>query len=289
MSTSTIDLPDAVAAVLAAPADAELGVVEANGIPFATRSWGDPERPTLLLIHGVTASSRIWWRLGPALAAGLGRRVVAVDQAGHGRTGIWAGHHLMADNAADLVAFAAAARLNRPDVRVVGHSWGAMTAAWFPAAGLEPEVTVLLDPPAVNAAALSAMLVDQIERHHDDLGEAMLAIGTLYPTWSYGDVFAKAEALTQFDVEAVRAVLTRNGDWDGGLAALEHPAAAGAVVRLVRGEPASGGLVPGEAAAAFARRLGEANVITIKGGSHSPMRQLPERTTLELLRVLEPA
>jgi pimeloyl-ACP methyl ester carboxylesterase len=288
MPTPPIELPDAVAAALAEPAEAETGVVEANGIPFATRSWGDPDRPPLLLIHGVTASSRVWWRLGPALAAGLQRRVVAVDQAGHGRTVVWIGHHRLADNAADLVAFARSGELDRPDLRVVGHSWGAATAAWFPAMGLRPEVTVLVDPPAISAAALATMLVDPIERHYDDLDEAIRAIGGLYPTWGYGDVVAKAEGLTQFDVEAVRAVLTQNGDWDGGLSALADPAAASAVVRLIRGEPASGGLIADEAAAAFARRLGKANVVTIRGGSHSPMRQQAERTTLELLRALQP-
>ena len=289
MATSTIELPDAVAAALAEPGVAEPGIVAANEIPFAIRAWGDPVRPPLLLIHGVTASSRVWWRLGPALAAGLERRVVAVDQAGHGRTVAWAGHHLLADNASDLVAFARAAGLDRPDLRVVGHSWGAATAAWFPATGLRPEVLVLLEPPAISAAALATMLVDPIERHYDDLDEAIRAIGALYPTWGYGDVIAKAEGLTQFDVEAVRTVLTLNGDWDGGLTALGDPAAASAVVRLIRGDPASGGLIPDEAAAALRRLLGEANVITIRGGSHSPMRQLAERTTLELLRALEPA
>jgi pimeloyl-ACP methyl ester carboxylesterase len=289
MGTQPSDLPDVVAAALAEPGQAEAGTVEANGIPFATRSWGDPLRPPLLLIHGVTASSRIWWRLGPALAAGLDRRVVAVDQAGHGRTVVWIGHHRFADNAADLVAFARAAGLDRSDLLVVGHSWGGATAAWFPAVGLRPGVTVLLDPPAITAAALSTMLVDPIERHYDDLDEAIRAIGGLNPTWGYGDVVAKAEGLTQFDVEAVRAVLTRNGDWDGGLAALADPAATSAVVRLIRGEPSSGGLIPDEAAAAFARRLGEANVFTIRGGSHSPMRVRPEATVLALLGALQPA
>ena len=288
MSKPPIELSDAVLSALAAPGRPETGVIEANGIPFATRSWGDADRPPLLLVHGVTASSGIWWRHGPALAAGLERRVVAVDQAGHGRTVVWIGHHRFADNAADLVAFVRAAGLDRPDLRVVGHSWGGMTVARFPAVGLRPEVTVLLDPPAIPLAAISSMLDDPVERHYDDLDEAVRAIGGLYPTWGHGDVVAKAEGLTQFDVEAVRAVLTLNGDWDGGLAALADPAAAGAAVRLIRGEPASGGLIPAEAAAAFVRRLGQENVITIPGGSHSPMRQQPERTTFELLRALQP-
>jgi len=80
---SAADLPGTVRDALERPPDAAEGVVEADGIPFATRSWGAPDQPPLLLVHGVTASSRVWWRLGPALAVGLERRVVAVDQAGN--------------------------------------------------------------------------------------------------------------------------------------------------------------------------------------------------------------
>ena len=286
LAATRADLPGAVAAALDDPADAELGVVDAAGIPFATRAWGDPTSPPVLLIHGVTASSRIWWRIGPALAAGLDRRVVAVDQAGHGLTGHWTGHHRFADNAVDLVAFATAAGLARHDLGVVGHSWGGMTAAAFPAAGLAPGVLVLLDPPAIPVATIATMLEDPIERHYDDVDEAQAALGRLHPAWPYGDVVAKSEALTQFDEPAVRAILIENGDWDGGLAALAEPAAAHAPTWLIRGEPATGGLIPDTEAVRIAERIGADHVITIAGGTHSPMRQNPEATTLALLRAL---
>src|SRR5712672_2940574 len=88
------DLPVAVAERLAAtvPEPGEPATTTAAGIPFASIAWGDPADRPLVLIHGVTASSRIWWRVGSALAAS-GRRVVAVDLPGHGRTGHWTGHH----------------------------------------------------------------------------------------------------------------------------------------------------------------------------------------------------
>jgi pimeloyl-ACP methyl ester carboxylesterase len=86
LTASRADLPAAVVAALDDPTVPELGVVDAAGIPFATRAWGDPTAAPILLIHGVTASSRVWWRIGPALAAGLDCRVVAVDQPGHGLT-----------------------------------------------------------------------------------------------------------------------------------------------------------------------------------------------------------
>ena len=282
------DLPEPVRDALEEPPDGGEGVVEADGIPFATRTWGDPDAPPILLVHGVTSSSRTWWRVGPALAVGMARFIVAVDQAGHGRTGHWAGKFAFRDNAASIAAFVRAAGLLRPELRVVGHSWGGVTAAALPSAGLVPDVTVLLDPPAIPLAAISSMLDDPIERHYDDLAESVAAIGGLYPMWIYGDVFAKAEALTQFDEAAVRAILTENGDWDGGLAALADPAASRAVVRLIRGEAATGGLVPDPAAEAFAARIGAENVITIAGGPHSPQRTRIEATTLALLRALEP-
>lgn len=280
------DLPADVALALDEPAAPEMGLVEAAGIPFATRTWGDAAGPPILLIHGVTASSQIWWRIGPALASGLGARVVAVDQEGHGRTGHWTGHYRFADNAADLIRFVEAAGLATADLRVVGHSWGGMTAAALPSAGLGPTTLVLLDPPAIPAAAIATMLDDPIERHYDDLDEAITALGRHHPTWTFGDVLGKAEALTQFDEPAVRAILTRNGDWDGGLAGLSDPAAAGIPTWLVRGDPAAGGLVPDDAALCIAGRIGIGHVMTIAGGAHSPMRQRPEATALALLRAL---
>jgi pimeloyl-ACP methyl ester carboxylesterase len=285
---SRADLDPAVLAALDAPPPAGERRVEADGIPFFARTWGDADRPPLVLVHGVTSSSRIWWRIGPALGVALGRHVVAPDQAGHGRTGHWTGRVAFRDNAASIAAFVRAAGLDRPDLRLVGHSWGGMTAAALPSVGLVPEVTVLLDPPALPLAGIASMLDDPVERRYDTLEEALSAIGTLNPTWPWGDVFMKAESLTQFDVEAVRAVLTRNGDWDGGLAALSDPAAAGACVRLVRGETASGGIVPVDAAEAIGARIGPENVLTVAGGAHSPMRNRIEATTLALIRALRP-
>ena len=280
------DLPASVRAALAAPTPGEDGTVEAGGRRWATLGWGDPAAPPVLLIHGVTASAAIWWRLGPALAVGLGRRVVAVDQAGHGRTGHWTGHDRFADNAADVAGFAAAAGLDRPDLAVVGHSWGGMTAAALPGAGLVPGCLVLLDPPAIPLAAIASRMDDPVEHPYADLDAAIHAVGAAYPTWPWGDVVGKAEALHRFDVEAVRAVLTRNGDWDGGLAALADPAAARVPTWLIRGVPAAGGLIPDAAAARIGERIGHEHVITIADGGHSPMRLHPEATTLALLRAI---
>jgi pimeloyl-ACP methyl ester carboxylesterase len=279
-------LPPALAA-LAAPAPPEEATIVAAGIPFHLLLWGETGDAPLLLLHGVTSAARSWWRLGPGLAA-AGYRVVAPDLPGHGRTGHWTGHHRFRDSARDLAAFAAAALPGAApaDVRVVGHSWGAMTAAALPAARYVPGRLVLVDPPAIPLEVLAPMLDDPTERRYDDLEEAIRIVAAVNPTWSEGDVFAKAEGLTQFDEAAVRAVLTQNGDWDGGLADLADPAARDVPVRLIRGDPAAGGLIPDEALPALAARLGTSQVATIAGAPHSPHRTHPAETLEALLRFL---
>jgi pimeloyl-ACP methyl ester carboxylesterase len=283
------DLPPAVAAVLDTPAEridpGDRTVTTAAGIPFSALAWGDRRARPLVLIHGVTASARIWWRVGPALAAS-GRRVVAPDLPGHGRTGHWTGHHDFRDNAADVVAWIRAAGLEVADVQVIGHSWGAATAAALPIAGLRPATLVLLDPPAIPLAIISQMASDPSEVAYADLETATRELARLNPAWSDGDVRAKAEALVEMQVEAAFAVVLDNGDWDGGLADLSDPAADGIPTWLIRSDPAAGGLFPDAALPAYAERIGADHIITLAGAPHAPQRTHPAETTAALLRAL---
>lgn len=279
-------LPEAVAEALADPGPPQSGMVEAAGLHWATSSWGDPAEPPLLLIHGVTSDAGIWWRVGPALAA-AGRHIVALDMPGHGLTGGWTGRHRFAQTAQDVAGFIEAARLARPDLVVLGHSWGAIVAAHLPAAGVRPATIILLDPPARTRTELEPMTGEPTERPYRTLHEAMAAVRASYPGWSDGDVEAKAEALCRFEPEAVRAILLDNGPWDAGLAALRHPNATGVPVWLIRGEWAAGGLIPEEAVPGITAQLGSDRVITIPGAPHSPQRTHPAETAAAVLRALD--
>ena len=286
ISATGADLPPAVASALEQPAPGRAAQVPAAGIPFATVEWGHPADPPVLLVHGVTSLTGTWWRMGPALAA-AGYRVVAVDLPGHGATGAWSGRYRFLDTAADLAALIQAAGIDGPELRVVGHSWGGLVAAHLPMAGIRPRVLVLLDPPALPVSLMATVVVDPVERHYDDLDEATRAMRAAFPSWTDGDVAAKAEGLTRFDESAVRAVLLDNGDWDGGLAALGDPRAFGVDTWLVRGEAATGSLLPEQTLSAFAERIGADHILTVAGGPHSPQRTHPEATLVALLRALE--
>jgi Predicted hydrolases or acyltransferases (alpha/beta hydrolase superfamily) len=285
LSATAADLPPAVAAALAAPTPGTPGWVESGGDRWATLSWGQPTDPPILLIHGVTSNAGIWWRVGPALAAS-GRRVVAIDMPGHGQTQAWHGRHRWSETADDVAGFIRAAGLDRPDLAVVGHSWGAMVTAHLPIAGIRPRALVLVDPPVLTLEQLELLTRDPTERPYATLGEATTAVRKAYPTWSDGDIDAKAQALTEFNAGAVLAVLLQNGDYDAGMAALRDPRAAGVPAWLIRGEWATGCFIPDTAVPALVDQLGADRVITIEGAPHSPQRTHPEATVLALLRAL---
>ena len=286
LTATAADLPPAVAAVLANPAAGERGEVDVGGTVWPTVSWGEPAAPPVLLVHGVTSNAGIWWRVGPAIAA-AGYRVTAIDMPGHGRaphTASWSTRFI--DTAGDLARFIRAAGMAGSDLRVVGHSWGAMVAAHLPAAGLAPAKLVLLDPPALTHARMVALTEQPTERTYDTIEEAAAAVRAANPGWSGGDVAAKARSLTEFNADLVLAVLRGNGDWDSGMAGLRHPNAAASSVFLIRGEWSTGGFIPDSKVPSIERQLGADHVITIEGGPHSPQRTHPEATVLAILRAL---
>ncbi len=273
MTSIGSDLPAAVAAALstATPDPGTRATTLAAGIGWSSIAWGDPDDRPVLLVHGVTASARIWWRVGPALAAS-GRRVTAVDLPGHGRTGAWLGHHRFRDNAVDLAAWIHEAGLALPRLQVIGHSYGAMTAAALPRAGFRPATLVLLDPPAVPLAVMAQMASDPSEQPITDMAELIAILVANNPRWSAGDVQAKAEALSQVDVEAARAILLDNGDWDGGLQDLLDPLARGVPTWIVRGDPLAGSLLPDASLPGLSAAVGPDHVITLDGAPHAPQR-----------------
>ena len=280
------DLPTDVAATLATTHPGRRMLTEAAGIPFSALAWGEPAARPLVLLHGVTASASIWCRVGPALAA-TGRWVVAPDLPGHGRTGHWRGRPGFAAMATDVAAWIRAAGLDRDDLQIVGHSYGAMVAAQLPAAGVQAATIVLLDPPVLPLDVMARLVDDPGEQTYDDLDEALAAVTMAEPTWATGDVRAKAEALTELDEAAAVAILLDNGDWDGGLGGLADPDAQSVEVWVVKGERATGSYLPDAAIPAFVARLGADRILTIADGAHSPQRERIEATLVALLRALD--
>jgi pimeloyl-ACP methyl ester carboxylesterase len=285
LGADVVELPAAVAEVFADPPPGTARIVHARGYAWHTVEWGQPSDPPLLLLHGVTSSSETFWRVGPCLAADR-RRVIAIDLPGHGRTGGWRGRQRWIETAEDVVGFIGASELDRSELTVIGHSWGGMVAAALPAAGFRPQRLILVDPPALRRSALVPLTQDATERRYEHVGDAIGAIRASGVTWSEGDIRAKANALTQIDAAAVRAIYLENGDYDAGVAALADPAAMDVPVWVIRGDPDEGGLIADEHVWVLAGRVGADHIATIAGAGHSPQRTHPEATIVAILQAL---
>ncbi len=95
-----------------------------RGVRLHVRQWGesnDDARPHLL-VHGLASNARLWDGVAAALA-NAGRRAVAVDLRGHGRSDKPDDGYDMASVAEDLAALLAV--LGWDQAVVSGQSWGA--------------------------------------------------------------------------------------------------------------------------------------------------------------------
>jgi pimeloyl-ACP methyl ester carboxylesterase len=109
---------------------------------------GDAASPPILLLHGITSSTRTWTWLVPALTDRY--RVLRLDFRGHGRSGRFAGGYDFAGYVSD--AAAACTQVAGEPAIVVGHSLGGGTAAAL--AQRHPELVraVVLEDPALGAS-----------------------------------------------------------------------------------------------------------------------------------------
>ena len=235
---------------------------------LATRRWGD-SGPRAVLVHGVTAWSNTWWRIGPALAE-RGWDVTAVDLRGHGDSPRAGTTMHLNELGADLVETIG------PGVDLlVGHSLGAL--AGLSALNQEPKLAaraVLEEPPGmttVDRELLGALIADDFQRARADRDEFAAHLSSQNPRWDDRDVDEAVEGLLRGDGEAiVRATAQRDLNWD--LAELVTPLRVPLLVLLAVDGTASfgaeegGSALVGDDRASFIEALGENEHLVIDGG-----------------------
>lgn len=96
-------------------------------VELAAKTWGDPDLPPLLAVHGWLDNAGSFDALAPLLAGRF--HVIAVDLAGHGRSGhraagSWYPYVDYLDELGELVALIGATRID-----LLGHSLGATLTA----------------------------------------------------------------------------------------------------------------------------------------------------------------
>ena len=221
---------------------------------LATRTWPDDgegaggeggvvhralREPLAVLVHGVTSSSRTWWRVGPALAE-RGYRVLAVDLRGHGASPRAVAGLSVADLAADV-----AETVEGPVDLLVGHSLGALVALEL--VGRRPGLArrlVVEDPPgsaSVDWAEVAAGIEADTRRAVTDPGGLLRELEAVNPAWPPGEAERRVADLADCDGRAVAAALRPGVPFD--LPALL--AAAPLPVLLLLAEEALGSILLG--------------------------------------------
>jgi pimeloyl-ACP methyl ester carboxylesterase len=225
-------------------------------VALHTLAWGPRDGAPTLLLHGVQSSAATWWRIADGLAS-RGRRVVAPDLRGHGRSPA-AAHYALADLAADVRAIGDGWAL------VVGHSLGGTLAAHLLAS--DPGFArraVLLDPVLhLPEADFEAIVAGQL---------AELADPPVDPRWHPDDVRLKRLAASQTSPDVNEAVLRDNRPW-----AYEHllddvvtP------VTILGSDPARGGMLDPATGEAIAARSPAVSYRRLEGVGHSAHRDAP--------------
>jgi pimeloyl-ACP methyl ester carboxylesterase len=216
-----------------------------------TRTWHPAGReagaavhsPLAVLVHGVTSSSRTWWRVGPALA-GRGFRVLAVDLRGHGGSPR-AEAGLAAADLADDVAETVARTAGGPVDLLVGHSLGALVA--LEAVARHPGFArrlVVEDPPgasSVDWAGVAAGIEADTALAASDPEGLRRDLEAANPAWPPGEAERRLADLTDCDGRAVAAALRPGAAYDlaGLLAAARLP------ILMLLGEEALGSILTG--------------------------------------------
>jgi proline iminopeptidase len=136
--------------------DGSLPRVELNGYPFHAETFGEPDRPVVIVIHGGPGADYRYLYALKALADE--HLVVFYDQRGTGLSPrVPAEQITLQGFLDDLDAFVTAFGKGRP-VHLVGHSWGAMLASAY--AGAHPHKVaklVLAEPAFLDSSTMGVV------------------------------------------------------------------------------------------------------------------------------------
>ena len=182
--------------------------VEANGLRFHYREWGDTRtRHAVVLLHGYAETSEAWSDTAQDLAREF--RVIAIDQRGHGQTDRATDRdYTRASQMEDLEAIIESLGLR--SVTLIGHSMGGANAICY--AAEHPEMVTALvvietAPEVLRSGIETIRRLLATGASFDSLEDAIEAFREFFP-------YATTEQIER----RVRASLTVNDDgayiWD---------------------------------------------------------------------------
>ncbi len=121
--------------------------VPTNGIEYNVKTWGNPQSPAVVLMHGWMGTSHTWRKIAPGLAAD--RFVIVPDMRGYGASDKPESGYDAVNLAADIKGLLD--HFGKDRAHIVGHDMGALVSLAF--AGTYPDTAISmtwLDEPLVG-------------------------------------------------------------------------------------------------------------------------------------------
>jgi N-formylmaleamate deformylase len=194
--------------------DWKTGICETNGIRiYYTRTGAS--KPTLVLLHGLTANGACWTAL--ALALQNEYDIIMPDARGHGKSSVPDYGYTYEDHANDVIGLINSLKL--PSLVLVGHSMGGMTAAVV--ASRSPELlrgVVLADPTFLNAKVQRQVRDSDVSDQHrgildKSLDELVADSQSRHPNRSLVTIKLIAQARLQTSMAAFDVLTPPNPDY----------------------------------------------------------------------------
>lgn len=275
-------------------------VLEGDGVRLEAWEAGDPAGPPMLLLHGVSRRRQTFTPLLPWLVPRF--RVCAYDHRGHGGSGRHTPYR--------VVDYAADCRCVLPpsgSVVLYGHSLGALVALATAAAAPERVAGIVLeDPPgpsflAAVARGLYAAVFELYREHASSklavrdlarvLAAALLPAAPGIPATTFGAtrdpaaVRFTASCLKCLDPATMTPLLA--GEWLAGLDWGRVLAGVTCPTLLLRADPARGGMLADDDAAAIRDTIRDVTTIDLPGVGHNAVGQQPDIVPRFVLPFLE--
>src|SRR2546421_12338973 len=256
------------------------GDVYANGINIHYHRGDGDNKPSILLLHGITDSGLCWSRVAHELEGSYD--IVMTDARGHGHSDGSATGFSIALLADDAAAVIRALGLEKP--YVWGHSMAAITAATLAAAYPDlVRAVVLEDPPLRDKSLFQTNVEQQDEQAWQWLfdlralpREERITRGfAVNPTWVKEEIIPWADSKAELNIDILEpalAAVSNAAPWREIISRIECP------ILLITGDPERGAIVTPEAAQEAAQLWKQGELVHISGAGHNIRRDRYDET-----------
>jgi N-formylmaleamate deformylase len=241
------------------------------GVQLNVCAMGEPEKPPLVLIHGIYDEWSSWELVYDDFLAEY--RVYAVDLRGHGKSDKPARGYEPTDYAADVAGVIRSLGLS--GIPVVGHSLGAVTTAYLAADYPElVKAAVLEDPPGRFSSNTGSRMLPMLEMKRATEEETytfFMEIGPSLGEERWRDQTRRLRNTADGPFEVILE-WAEKGEAPDVLATM---ARIGCPALLMQADPEAGGVLPDDLAGEIAARLSNGEHQKFPGVGHNIHKDAP--------------